>query len=59
MHNKHTQLILVIAGSLTAIVGIFTFVQNRTKNKLETEIAHLDKHIKQLELHDRLTDRNS
>ncbi len=51
--------ILITAALLTAAIAVFTFVQNRTKVRLEEEIAHLDKQIKQLELIEKRDDHNN
>lgn len=54
MDNKKFILLLSIAGALSGIVALFSYVQNRAKNKLQEEIFGLDKQIKQLELNDRI-----
>ncbi len=58
MHKKHS-IFMVVAVSVTAFIGVFTFVQNREKVRLQTEIAELDKQIKLLQLHDKLEHRTS
>lgn len=58
MHKKHS-IFMVAAVTLTAAIGLITFLQNRSKVILQTEIAELDKQIKLLQLHDKLEHHTS
>ncbi len=50
MTQRQIQGLLLAAGVVSATVAAFTYIQSRTKNKLQEDIAYLDKQIKQLEL---------
>lgn len=54
MKQREIQILLLSAGLVSAAVAAFTYFQSRTKNKLQEDIAYLDKQIKSLELADRL-----
>jgi len=51
MDNRKLTILLSFAGALAGVVAVFTYVQGRTKRKLEEEVLGLDKQIKQLQLY--------
>lgn len=58
MKTKEIQILLLSAGLVSAAVAAFTYFQSRTKNKLQEDIAYLDKQIKQLELVEKMNKHN-
>lgn len=54
MDNKKIMIYLGLAGALSGIVALVTYLQNRKKNALQTEIAGLDRQIKMLQLQEKL-----
>ncbi len=54
MENKKIMIALGMIGALSGVVALVTYVQNREKNALQTDIAGLDRQIKMLQLQEKL-----
>ena len=57
MHLKHSQTLMAVAGIGALIIAVSTYMLNKSKHTLETEIMALDKQIKTLELQHKLEAR--
>lgn len=57
MDNKKVLIWVSIAGALSGVVALISYLENRKKNKLQQEIYGLDKQIKMLDLEARLNNR--
>ncbi len=50
MTSKQITIGLSIAGALSGVVALFTYLEGQKKKKLELEVLGLDKQIKGLQL---------
>ncbi len=54
MENKKLIIALSVIGAVSGVIALLNYVEGQEKKKLDTEIAHIDKQIKMLDLQSKL-----
>lgn len=54
MENKKIIIALSVIGAISGVVALLNYIETKEKKKLDTEIAHIDKQIKMLDLQSKL-----